>query len=408
MHPTAPTRRRDGRARRVLALTPPRPRPRLRDLVLMSTTAAHTDSTCVAPRPAHGERVRGWLPALVLAPLAIFSGAAAAQDPAWKQDSAAQQNAPQSPQQGQPQGTPPSPAPNPRQGGLPPGQTRESMWPAPTAEDWQRPCLIPWQRTWDDALQVSKETGKPILICVNMDGEIASEHYAGIRYRQPDIAALYEPYVCVVASVYRHTPRDYDELGRRIPCPRFGTVTCGEHIAIEPLLFEKYFDGKRIAPRHIALEQDLTKAYDVFYAWTTQSVFDAVRDGLPAHDPGTRPPGERTLPELVASADAADRGKVESAYERGDSAMQKSLLEAAIAAGSAPPLDLLRLAIQGGDPEMAGLARKALAQSAQPAAVSVITESLRVTMDSADREALMAALDRLGPESPRAKALAIG
>jgi len=46
-----------------------------------------------------------------------------------------------------------------------------------------------------------------------MDGEIASEHYAGIRYRNPDIAALYEPYVCVIASVYRHTPRDYDEQG---------------------------------------------------------------------------------------------------------------------------------------------------------------------------------------------------
>jgi peroxiredoxin (alkyl hydroperoxide reductase subunit C) len=39
---------------------------------------------------------------------------------------------------------------------------------------------------------VSRETGKPILVCVNMDGEVASEHYAGIRYRQPEIAKLYE------------------------------------------------------------------------------------------------------------------------------------------------------------------------------------------------------------------------
>jgi tetratricopeptide (TPR) repeat protein len=305
----------------------------------------------------------------------------------------------------QPQDTP---APRP-QGGLPAGQTRESMWPAPTAEDWQRPCLIHSQRTFADAQEVSRETGKPILICVNMDGEIASEHYAGIRYRQPEIAALYEPYVCVIASVYRHTPRDYDELGRRVPCPRFGTVTCGEHIAIEPQLYEKYFDGRRIAPRHIALEQDLSKSYDVYYAWTTQAVFDSVRDLVPPHEPGTAPGRlERTLPELVASRDSTDRGEVEKAYEQGDPALQKSLLEAAIAAGSAPPLDLLRLAIHGGDPEMAALARKALAQSASPEAVSVITESLRVTMDTADREALMAALDRLGPESPRAKALAIG
>lgn len=46
--------------------------------------------------------------------------------------------------------------------------------------------------------------------------------------------------MCVIASVYRHTPRDHDERGQRIPCPRFGSVTCGEHIAIEPLLFDKF------------------------------------------------------------------------------------------------------------------------------------------------------------------------
>ena len=73
------------------------------------------------------------------------------------------------------------------QGGAP-RVDREQMWFAPTAEDWARPCLITWQRTWEDALAVSRETGKPILICVNMDGEIASEHYAGVRYRQPEIA----------------------------------------------------------------------------------------------------------------------------------------------------------------------------------------------------------------------------
>ena len=101
-----------------------------------------------------------------------------------------------------------------------------------------------------------RQSNKPILICINMDGEIASEHYAGVRYRQPEIAKLYEPYVCVIASTYRHNPRDYDDQGRRILCPRFGSVTCGEHIAIEPVLYEKFFDGTRVAPRHIMVELD--------------------------------------------------------------------------------------------------------------------------------------------------------
>ncbi|MGK0217231.1 MAG: hypothetical protein ACI9HE_000707, partial [Planctomycetota bacterium] len=74
---------------------------------------------------------------------------------------------------------------------------REVMWRAPTAEEWAAPTLIPWQRTWADAVKVSLDTGDPIMICVNMDGEIASEHYAGVRYRQPEVAALYEGYVTV-------------------------------------------------------------------------------------------------------------------------------------------------------------------------------------------------------------------
>ena len=135
-----------------------------------------------------------------------------------------------------------------------PGVSREEMWPAPTAEDWAKPCLITWQRCWEDALEVSRLTGKPLMIAVNMDGEIASEHWAGIRYREADTAKLYEPYVCVIASVYRHNPRDYAEDGSRILCPRFGSVTCGEHIRIEPQLYDQYFDGKRIAPRHIGVD----------------------------------------------------------------------------------------------------------------------------------------------------------
>ncbi|MFH0947040.1 MAG: hypothetical protein V2A76_17760, partial [Planctomycetota bacterium] len=153
--------------------------------------------------------------------------------------------------------------------------SREQMWPAPTKDDWQKPCLIKWQRSYEDAVAESLATGKPILVCVNMDGEIASEHYAGVRYRQPEIAALYEPYVTVIASVYRHTPRDYDEQGCRILCPRFGSVTCGEHIAIEPGLFRKFMDEKRVAPRHIGVQPGNEESFDVYYAFDTDSVFDA-------------------------------------------------------------------------------------------------------------------------------------
>jgi hypothetical protein len=37
-------------------------------------------------------------------------------------------------------------------------------------------------------------------------------------------------------------------------------VTCGEHIAIEPALFDQFFDGKRVAPRHIMVEPEQASA----------------------------------------------------------------------------------------------------------------------------------------------------
>jgi hypothetical protein len=294
------------------------------------------------------------------------------------------------------------------QQGPPGGASREAMWPAPTAEDWKRPCLITWQRTLEDALAVSRASEKAILVCVNMDGEIASEHYAGVRYRQPEIAALYEPYVCVIASVYRHTPRDHDTEGRRILCPRFGSVTCGEHIAIEPGLFGRYFEDQRVAPRHIGVELDGQEMYDVYYAWDTDTIFDALREGIASRPAPPPEAGRGDVPilERASSRDTRDRTAVEIAYLEGDAAERRALLEAAVAHADATPVDLLRLAVRGLDLELAGLARRALAGTSDPATIDLILDALRVPMEASEREALVAALERIGADSPRARALA--
>jgi hypothetical protein len=285
---------------------------------------------------------------------------------------------------------------------------RERMWFAPTAEDWKKPCLVKFQRTYEDALAVSKETGKPILVCINMDGEIASEHYAGVRYRQPEIAKLYEPYVCVIASVYRHTPRDYDEQGKRILCPRFGSVTCGEHIAIEPGLFAQFMDNRRIAPRHIGVELDGKEMYDIFYAWDTDTIFNGLKDGIAKRQPP--PPvvkGDRTLVEKVASKDNEDRTEVETAYQAGDAAQRRALMEAAVKIGGEAPVDLLRLGVFGLDQDASTLARKALTEAKSESAVELIGEALRVPMAREEKDALISALGRMGEASPRARTLSV-
>ena len=290
-----------------------------------------------------------------------------------------------------------------------PGVTREQMWFAPTTEDWKKPCLIRWQRTWDDALAVSRETGKAILICVNMDGEIASEHYAGVRYRQPDIAKLYEPYVTVIASVYRHTPRDHDENGERIPCPRFGTVTCGEHIAIEPILYEQFFDGERVAPRHVMVELDGNESYDLYYAFDTDSVFKTVRDGIANRTRKPKPivKGDRTIIERVVSHDSEDRDAVEAAYRQGDASLRRALLDAALASPDNIPVDLLRMALAGFDEKMAARARKALMQAKGANAVDALAEALQVPLEDDERNALLAAMKRIGTKSAKARKLTV-
>ncbi len=293
-----------------------------------------------------------------------------------------------------------------------PGQrvNREEMWWAPTAEDWKKPVLITWQRTWKDAVAVARETGKPILICINMDGEIASEHYAGVRYRMPEIAKLYEPYVCVIVSVYRHNPRDYDDKGERIPCPRFGGVTCEEHMMIEQGIFEKFCDGQRVAPRHIMVELDGKEAYDVYYANDTDSVFAAIRKGIAERrkelTKQVRARAERSLLERIASRDSGDRASVEAAYLKGDRATRQKLLEEAIANPGAAQVDLLRLAVFGLDVDLNKLARRALASCDSERAINLIHESLRVPMDVTGRDDLIAALRRLGENFPRARTLA--
>lgn len=290
------------------------------------------------------------------------------------------------------------------QGALP----REQMWRPPTAQEWAQPTLIPWQRSWKDALAVMQETGKPILVCVNMDGEIASEHYAGIRYRQPEVAQLFADYITVLASVYRHTPRDWDQQGRRVLCPRFGTVTCGEHIAMEVELYEKFFDGTRVSPRHIMIEDDGSESYDMFYANDTVTVFQQIQNGILQREKKPKDPqrGDRNILDRVASRDTSDRIAVEQAFVSGSTEVRQNLLKAAIQHGDAEQLGLLRLAVFDLDLDINKLAREALAKTNSNRAVSLIAEALRVPMADNERQGLIAALSRLGTSNSAARTLA--
>jgi hypothetical protein len=295
-----------------------------------------------------------------------------------------------------------------QQGGPAPG-SREAMWPAPTAEDWAKPVPIVFQRTWEDAVAVSKDTGKPLLVCVNMDGEIASEHYAGIRYRDPEMAKFHEPYVNVIASVYRHNPRDYDENGARVLCPRFGSVTCGEHIAMEPIVYGMFLDQTRVSPRHIGVELDGTELYDVFYALDVKSVFETLAEGIANREDTTNPDAgrDRSLEELVQSRDVVHRRLIEQQFKMAKRQERRRLLDISEKLGAGAPIELLRMALFGLDVDLASQARKILSQQRSEAAIDLIAEALAVPMPEQDRGWLLGALDAMATDFPRAKSLSV-
>lgn len=343
------------------------------------------------------------------APLVLFPTSSQEGDGATKRDGGeapAQQDTP--PGQGDQGQGGAIPGPSPLQRGGPAPGSREAMWPAPTAEDWKKPVQITWQRTWEDAMATSKETGKPIMVAVNMDGEIASEHYAGIRYRDPEVGKLFEPYVNVIASVYRHNPRDYDENGNRIPCPRFGCVTCGEHIAMEPIVYERYLDETRVAPRHIGVELDGTEYYDVFYALDVTSVVEAWREGIENREDTSLPPNnDKSEEQLLASRSVRDRMLVEQRFRQAKRQERLKVLDLTEKLGLGAPLEVLRLALFGLDVEVASRARAVLAEQRSEAAIDLIAEALAVPMPDSEREMLIGALEAMGSQFPRARSLSV-
>ncbi len=264
--------------------------------------------------------------------------------------------------------------------------------PAPTQPT--KPPLIRWQRSLADAEAVSKQTGKPLLLVMNMDDESASDRFAMVKYRSPEFASLTEAYVPVVASVTRHNPRDHDERGRRIPCPRLGGVTCGEHIAIEPLIYERWFQPQAVAPRHKAIAVDGTVLFDRFL----DSDIDVVDAALRKH-------AVTATTASTTGHDVAHRESLERAFLDGDADARIRLVEPASGSGPAQP-DLLRLALADTDERVRAAGFAALAAVTDDACVPLVVETM-ARVDGAMRDKLRGTLDALGRRgSPRARQMA--
>ena len=212
-----------------------------------------------------------------------------------------------------------------------PKSGRSGNWGVSRAERERAPAM-PWQRNLEDALALVEETGKPLLICVNIDGESASDNLAFGRYRDPEFAALADGFVCVLASPDEREPRARDDRGRRLPDRRFGRLLNSEHIDIEPGLYDRYFNGNRVAPRHVGVSPDGEVLFDLFLLTDLSAVDEKLRQhGLPMDARPVRPAAaSRSETELLESPDAADRAELERRFVQGDERTRTRLASLAL------------------------------------------------------------------------------
>lgn len=266
------------------------------------------------------------------------------------------------------------------------------------------PPQISWQRSLDDALAAQKETGLPLLVVVNMDGEVFNERFAGTTYHDREFVASTNHYICVVASPDRHSERDYDALGNRIECPRFKGCTCSEHINIEPELYRRYFNKLRNAPRHVGVTPDGDILYDRFLDSSMSVAIDAIKKhegkGQQKHLVNTD-----NITEMFRRRDAMARALLERRYRFGNKDERSKLLKAAASAQN-DPIDLLRMGLRDPDEDLVGLAAIAISRVGGPNSLIDIEDALARINDGHVKKQLIEQLRRLGKTDTNAARMA--
>jgi hypothetical protein len=82
---------------------------------------------------------------------------------------------------------------------------------------------IDWAAGWEAAFEDAARSHRPVMVCVNSrDGESANEFAATHIYRDPRFVSASRKFVMVLVSTLDHVASG--------PCPRFGNVTCKQHL----------------------------------------------------------------------------------------------------------------------------------------------------------------------------------
>ena len=123
----------------------------------------------------------------------------------------------------------------------------------------QEETQVDWAPDWEKAFAEAKRSERPVMVCINSkDGESASERAARTTYRDPEFVTASRAFVMIVVSTHGHVDRGY--------CPRFGRVTCKQHLDCWKELRARYGEqflaagsgGAMISPQHAWFRSDGT------------------------------------------------------------------------------------------------------------------------------------------------------
>lgn len=246
------------------------------------------------------------------------------------------------------------------------------------------PPQIAWQRTYQDAVELARRAQRPLLLCVNMDAESASEQTARLRYRDPAFVEATRAFVCAIASPIRHNPHDYDEHGRRIPCARFGEITCGEHLAMEPEIFARV-GGERIAPRHTLYDVEGHQVFDLFLLFDLQEIDRRVKAAAAEIGSAWNEPVPEALDALCNDPRNTARSALERRFLAGDEATRLAILDVVSRTTAVAQLEPLRLALHG---DNGAVAARASAIASTHGWAATLEPTLREAMTWAAKERL--------------------
>ncbi len=178
---------------------------------------------------------------------------------------------------------------------------------------------IDWIGNWHAAFKQAKETGKPVMVCINSkDGETANETTAHKIYRNPLFVALSRRFVMVLISTREHVKEG--------TCPRFGAVTCQQHLDCWKELSASYGEkfnvpgtgGDMISPQHAWFTPDGTLLRRKEYFLDKRELTKRMRAVLAEAKRAAGAGDEEETPGKNAPLDGKDKAALERLKHAGD------------------------------------------------------------------------------------------